>query len=348
MIASPVLSMASRRRTSRHWAAWPLGMLAAAGRWWVREFLALFPERVSEWLLDRGLKSVVLAPDADGVTLRLLSDRGRLLATTTMKRADFLPASVDDFLQSQGLSRGQVLLGLRLAPACVFGRQLLLPQQAERSLASVVVQDLALRTPFRLDDIYHDHVARRQADKISVRQWIVRRQFVDDAARDLGMDLSDIAFLDCSDQYGEIESLASLARLRLKQLDKRSHPVSLTLCVLALSAVVLTGLILGNRYRQQEEQLDRLAAEIMRVRPVAHQVRTALDRLAQEQTNVSNLRAKKRNEAGLLDVWEEVTRVMPLGSWLTELRLSERPDGQGREMTMGHLEKLPLVISLRI
>jgi hypothetical protein len=36
-----------------------------AGRWWLREFLALFPERTSEWLAGPGRATLILAIEGD-------------------------------------------------------------------------------------------------------------------------------------------------------------------------------------------------------------------------------------------------------------------------------------------
>ena len=38
---------------------------------------------------------------------------------------------------------------------------------------------------------------------------------------------------------------------------------------------------------------------------------------------IVRVRSQKRDGSGLLDVWEEVSRILPLDSWLTELRLAE-------------------------
>jgi hypothetical protein len=50
-------------------------LLARVGRWWLAEFLALFPDRWSEWLTDRRIKKLTVQVAPDFVVLQLLSDR---------------------------------------------------------------------------------------------------------------------------------------------------------------------------------------------------------------------------------------------------------------------------------
>jgi len=59
-------------------------------------------------------------------------------------------------------------------------RQLLLPRQVERTLRTVLAQDLLGKTPFREDHIFHDHIAQRAGDKLHVRQWMLNATQRDD------------------------------------------------------------------------------------------------------------------------------------------------------------------------
>jgi general secretion pathway protein L len=90
--------------------------------------------------------------------------------------------------------------------------------------------------------------------------------------------------------------------------------------------VVLGLLAAGLTYWRQAAVLDELDAKIAAARGKAQQVRAAIDKLEQKQATLLRLRTRKAEEPGLLDAWEEATRVLPSHSWLTELRLSETSD----------------------
>jgi hypothetical protein len=81
---------------------------------------------------------------------------------------------------------------------------------------------------------------------------------------------------------------------------------------LAVSALLLAGTALGTRYYRQQEVLDGLHAETAVAAAKAKVVLGMIDKLQQQQAIVLSIRGK-RDEPGLLDLWEETTRVLPLG-----------------------------------
>jgi general secretion pathway protein L len=101
-----------------------------------------------------------------------------------------------------------------------------------------------------------------------------------------------------------------------------------------LSALVLSVVVSALTYWRQQSLLDELDARIAAARPKAQHVRAIVDKLEQQRQITLQLRSRKTDGAGLLDIWEEVTRVLPADSWLTELRLSEGADHREREITM--------------
>jgi general secretion pathway protein L len=296
-------------------------LLARLGQWWLTEFLALFPERFSEWLTDRGYKKLTLVTEQDSFVLQLSSDRHRPLASAHIARSVYSPAAIDDFLKARELVRRQVVIGVRLPRDQIFSRQMILPLEAVGSIDEIVVQDLAAKTPFRLQDIYHDHQFRTVGDKVVVWQWIVRREFVADAVHSGGLDLADLAFVDSEDDSAG-GAPAPMLTLRHDRSERRSW-LRKTFYALALGALFLGVIAGGHKYWRQQRILNNLSAELAAARAKAQQVRAAMDKLDQQQATIVRVRSQKRDVPGLLEVWEEVSRILPLNSWLTELRLSE-------------------------
>jgi len=314
------------------WVSSVPDLLARLGQWWLTEFLALFPERFSEWLTDRGYKKLTLVAEPDSFVLQLSSDRHRPLASARIARSDYSPASIDDFLKARALDRGQLVLGVRLPRDQIFSRQVILPLEAAGSIDEIVVQDFLAKTPFRLPDIYHDHQPRTVGDKVVVWQWIVRREFVADAAQSAGIDLADVAFVD-SEGESTGDAPASMLILRRDRGERRSWQRK-AFYVLALGASFLAVTTCAHKYWRQQSILDNLGAELTTARARAQQVRTALDKLDQRQAAIVRVRSQKRDVPGLLEVWEEVSRTLPLDSWLTELRLSEIAQRQDQLVVM--------------
>jgi general secretion pathway protein L len=301
-------------------------------QWWLREFLALFPERTAMWLAGRDKKSLLLTPQREAVLFELLNDLRQPVASQRVGWAQYSHTLVEKFLQMAGLAHDSAV-GVRLPRDKIFCRKLILPHEALRSLDEIVVHDLVARTPFRLNDIYYDHWATKAsgADKIVVWQWVVRRDFVKDALASLQLDPTRLAFIETAcDGDGSPSPLISVLRNDHQHRSWASRAAAaLTYCAVALA--VLTFWL---KYAQQESKLDDLKVQIATVKLKAASVRTAVERLEQKQAMLRRLRLQKSQQPGLLDIWEEITRILPVHSWLIELRLSEAQDKQDQLVAM--------------
>jgi general secretion pathway protein L len=314
------------------WGAKLSDPLRRLGQWWLAEFLALFPGRVSGWLMDRGSRTLLLAAEEDVVILQLLGDRRRPLASARIDRVEFAPEAIDAFLRSHRLQRKHVRLGAWLPVERIFTRELVLPVETRRSLDAVVVQDLVAKTPFHLEDIYHDHVAQKRDGKIVVSQWVVRRTFVADVVQSLGLDVGDLAFIE-SERDNSSDAPWPVLRLARAPADRSRWPRMASL-MLAATAASLAVLMLCLTYARQQSVLDTLAGEMTAARAKAQRVRAAMDKLDTEWASVAQVRSRKRDTPGVLDVWDEITRVLPSHSWLTELRISGAPGSKEQQVAI--------------
>jgi general secretion pathway protein L len=307
-------------------------LLDRVRQWWMREFLALFPERTAKWLAGRDKKSLVLVAERDTISFQLLDDLRQPVASQSISRAQYSFALVDKFLQTHGLERN-LAIGVRLPREKFFCRKLILPAEASRPLDDIVVHDLIAKTPFRPDDIHCDYVAARAVggDKIIVLQWVVRRDFIKDAVASLSVDPARLAFIDaaCDHHCGPSPVIS------MRRDDGRGRPwPRKAAAALACCAMALAVFILWLRYSQQQSKLDDLKAQVAAVKLKAASVRTAIEKLEQKQAILLRLRLQKTGQPGLLDTWDEATRILPAHSWLTELRLSEPQDKQEQQVTM--------------
>src|SRR5262245_34139073 len=305
--------------------AQPGELIRAFGRWWLREFLHLFPKRLAGWLVDSGGRKLVLAPEADVVALHLKADQGHLLGSRRVGRADYLPSQVDEFLSYHRCNRAQVSVGLSLPQEQIFCRSFALPLETRRMLEAVIVQDLLAKTPFQLEDIHHGHSVRREGERLVVFQCVVRRAHVSAAAETLGLDPDEIGFVETLNASGD-ETPPTIITKQSSPLNRNRWVQMITLG-LAGTALLLATMVLTLRYQRQQAVLDGLQSEIAAATAKAKGVLSAIDKLQQEQAVTQRIRAL-RNEPGLVDLWEETTRILPAHTWLSELRLSEAPDGR--------------------
>jgi general secretion pathway protein L len=307
------------------WRAGWLDLLHRLGRWYAVEFLDLLPRRTAAWLLGRGQKALALAVEHDVIVMTLMGDGRAELAQERVSRADYGAESIDRFLGGQGLARSDVAIGIRLPDEQLFSRQLVLPLEAASALEDIARQDLARKTPFRLEDIHHGY-ARSTSNapgKIVLTQWIVRREFVDAAVAALAIDPSTAAFIDTPSQ-SDRDGPAPIITLRRD--DHRGSSIRKVLIAMSVGTLLLAAVSGGLKYWHQQATIEDLIPKVTAARAKAQRVRAAIDTLDQKQAALLLLRARKVQTPSLLEVWNETTRVLPAHSWLSELRLSEAPD----------------------
>ena len=301
--------------------------------WWLKEFLDLFPTRFVELVSGRERTLLVVAADREGFALELMNGTHLPMASERTSASDGALASIDRFLVVHGFERHEVDIGLRLPAESVFVRKFLLPAEARDAIETIVARDLANKTPFKADDIYCDYLAgeRAEGEKIKVWQWVIRRQFVDQALSPLKMGIEDIAFiLSNNDERNEPAPFINLRRGEEARNSWRERIVPILCC----SALVLA-LIAGSlKYWNQQAVLDRLGAEISATSGKAQQVRVLVDQLKEKRSALLRLRLQRSESPGLIDLWDETTRVLPPHSWLTEFRLAETTGKREQQVTM--------------
>ncbi|CCE00694.1 hypothetical protein BRAS3809_3630002 [Bradyrhizobium sp. STM 3809] len=302
----------------------PGELMQRAASWWCAELLDLLPSRVAAWLSATGQPRIVLERREGALRLRLTDPRSRL-AVSAISSLD-AEAAIAALLTRHGLDRRDVALGLSLPEAGMFSRDIVLPAEARGAIDAIVPQDLLRRTPFKAEDIYSDHAAGATVDgRVAVRQWVTRRRTVQEAADQLGLQVAQIGFVVFGDAAPTIR-LASNAPGR--------RPASIWLAALCCSAVLLAGALAGLTYVRQQAALDQLDADLVVARRNAEQVRAIMEQLRERRTTLSRLRLQRYAQPGLIDIWNEATRLLPAHSWLTELRLAEGTQAPSLSVTL--------------
>jgi general secretion pathway protein L len=300
--------------------------------WWIGEFLAFLPDRTAAWLLGENRQVLVIGLDGKSVDIELLTGSRQVLACAQVDVDVFSAATVDAFLKQRGLDRSSIDLGIRLPAERIFHRTLRLPREASRQLEAVLAQDLAVKTPFRTQDIHVGWVRADAGDArtILISQWIVRRHIVTDAAASLKLGTADITFVEAVGGEDVVPTIS----LR-ENPDGGASWFSKAAFCLTVTGVALALLAIGADYYRQQSMLDGLDAKITKARVKAQQVRAAIDGLEQSQAVLFKIRARKADAPGLLDIWEKATQVLPDHSWLTELRVSQTPGEEARVSMVG-------------
>jgi general secretion pathway protein L len=318
----------------RSWTAGLPGLARYLSELWLQEALDLLPKRFVERYLRQDQKVLTLAVDNDVVSLGLLGSGRHLVETKCVNIPDYSPHIIGQFLSSQGLQRKDVALGLQLPLESVFCRKLILPSEASGSVNEIVTQTLLKKTPFKLQDIYCDHVVVKEAagDKIAVWQWIVRRKLVRDALLPLQIGPESVDYIFADNDVANNER-PPVIKLRPAPQTRKSL-IQQSIYVLSGCAVLLSLVAGGLNYWRQQTVIDDLESQISATKRKAEQVRALVNQLEKKQSVLVQLRLYKSNTPGLIDLWDETTRILPSHTWVTEFRLSEAKDKQEQQVAI--------------
>jgi general secretion pathway protein L len=294
-----------------------------SAQWWLREAQSLLPAGFTARLLDDGARQLVVTPDEGRILIVLRDGNRRILMRSEVARGADLNAAIDQMLRQARLRRSEVAFGLALSDATFFAREIRLPREAGRSLDSIAFMDLLRNTPFRADDIRFDFAAEQAWPHIHLKQFVIRRDLLDEAAAALGLPLATLDFVESSD----VECNRLPIAIRLRKTEPRGRRT------LALAGLLLATCCLAAAYaaslvsQRQTNQLESLEADLAKARTDAHRARSAAETTDKQQSAIRDLRLRKQEGIGLLELWEELSRILPDTAWVQELRLARAPNG---------------------
>jgi general secretion pathway protein L len=102
-----------------------------------------------------------------------------------------------------------------------------------------------------------------------------------------------------------------------------SHWVRNLAVGLAVATLALTALGVGIFMWRQDEAVRELDEEIAKVSAHAASVRKIADEAIAQSRLLQSLREERARGPSFADLWEEVSRILPDGAYLSELRLSD-------------------------
>ena len=308
-------------------------------RWWTGELAPLVPaaplgalqRRRARPIIEFGDgEAIVWRPELEDGVLRLarvgaIPLTGDMAANATIARATI--ASLAASAQGPS-SMGPPRVAVALPPRQVLRKQLDLPMAVEENLLRTLAYDLDRHTPFRPDQVYFDAtVTGRDVARKTIRvDWTAALKTVVDAARrqaeDWGVSVVSVLPGPASATPPRLNLLPEDARPR-RTLWRQWQVWAPTALVASIAlAVVVVPLIQKRGYAialLQQTEAERIQAE------AASGVRREVERL---QTEFNHVLARKYSFPGMVQIIDEVTRVLPDDTWLTQFELKTTVKGK--------------------
>lgn len=293
-------------------------------RWWTAELAGMAPASLIErlqpgsgrLLIDIGDQAVTFGHWRHGRWRRLNAFARAGTADAELSRA------AQDYLREFGLAPGETVL--RLPAGQALRKQLDMPAAAEPSLRSILTHQIDRQTPFKAEQVYFDCRVRArdpQNNQIRVEWVLMPRAAVDGAlalARRWGIDPAAVDIV--AEQAAEVTGV----NLRPQAAAPKSSPVrrQAGLALAALAAALLVA-ALALPFHLRGVQLEKLRAQTAQFKveaDAAIALRREIERVSEDSRFLGN---KKKQAPSMLRTLNELTQILPDGSWLIELFASD-------------------------
>jgi general secretion pathway protein L len=282
-------------------------------QWWLLGLRETAPPGWLSWIRGESIPWLVIKRDGDHVVCRLVA--ADFSKETRRSLHGFSLPVLNAWLAECNLKLNQVSVGISIDRERFFIRNLSLPIAAAAALPKILEQDLLRRTPFQLADVWHGATedGRAGSDVLTMRHWIIRKDHAELAVAELGLRSNEIDHIAANDPDGNCTPVVWYRK------SAQEDPVW------ARRAIKMMGLaVLGTA-------LLALAAFECAQSSIATGVATSLSE-AQEFARASgshgdfNQKAMlfaMKTDVSVLEVWDELSRILPDHTFLTESRIAD-------------------------
>lgn len=289
-------------------------------RWWAGELAFLVPPKLQK-VLGAAPEYLVLTRDGQELVIaHLLKEEQRPLGTFTLDEAGSR-AREALLAETPELAEAKVLL--RLTPGQALRKTVKLPLAAEENLSQVLAFEMDRLTPFKSDQVYFGaRVASRSSAtrQITVDLVLTPRGKLDALLDDLAAAGWRPAIVDLADD----PKPGTYNLLPEKYRPAKSRWPDIANIGLATLIVVLLGMLAILPILSARSEADALEERVRKTGKTAKEVEALRQEAETLLHQTQFLQEKKRTEPVLVDMLEELSRVIPDNTWLNGLQYKDR------------------------
>ena len=320
-------------------------VVAAFWSWWIGELRGMLPPKVRRALMPRAQRLFLELDGTDLVMSQGTAQNKAELTRYTLDQSEATPLQLSAEEESHRQARELVLC---LPADKVLTRSLTLPLAAEENLREVLSFEMDRQTPFTAEQVYYDFsvVARSAAERtLTVQLVLVTRRMLDELLARLdhrGLH-PDRVTINCGKSGG-------FAAVNLLPAGKRQRKaitpqlVNLALGALAVLLLISAASLPLLEKRQKIQALEPLLETAGANAKEALRLRKEVDQLT---ANSRFLTDKKQSSRRVLEIMDELTRILPDDTWITRLDIKgSELEIQGQSASAAAL--IPLIESSSI
>jgi general secretion pathway protein L len=289
-------------------------------RWWAGELAFLVPSKLKK-LLGGASEYLLLTKDEEGLSALHLSASGeRFLGRFTLDEAG---ARRRERLMEENVELAEAKMVLRLTAGQAIRKTIKLPAAAEENLTQVLAFEMDRLTPFKSDQVYFG--ARVLARSPATRQITV--ELILTPRGKLDALLNDLAVWGWRPDIVDLEDQAAPGAYNLLPAKYRavgSRWPRIANLALGTAIVILTGALVALPLLHARSEVEDLEERVRKAGKIAKEVEALRQQTDTLLHQTRFLQEKKRSEPVLVDMLEELSRVIPDNTWLNGLQYKDR------------------------
>lgn len=288
-------------------------------RWWGNELSFLIPTSLRR-LLGAANDYLLISHKEEGIAIEYLSgEHCHYIGSFTLDKSGY-QAQVALFSEKPALSEATVLL--RLTDRHSLKKTVKLPIVAEENLLQVIAFEMDRLTPFKSDQVYYSACVTARSP--STRQITVDLIVTPKAKLESILDeLAGVGWHpDRVDRVGEKPGVHDMLPAHYRPIKSRLPRIAnilFGLCNIILFFTLISMPIVVAHF--EAEGLEEQVYKTTKIAKEVESLREEVDALLHQSRF---LREKKQTEPILVDVFEELSRVIPDNTWLNGLQYKDR------------------------
>ncbi|OKO82425.1 PilN domain-containing protein [Bradyrhizobium sp. AS23.2] len=280
-------------------------------RWWVNELRECSPKAWRHVLQARSETRLFIWNDNDTVVCHLTAPSGVQERRFEAGRVGL--TQIADWFAQTGCERDAVRIGVALEADLFLQREFKLPRSELDALKRILAQEVVHRTPFQLSDIWHGVTPLgppSNGEVVDFRHWIIPKDRAETEIARLGLQTSEIDFIAAKPTTGAPIVVVPLGE------SQHDEPPWVLRTTRILAVALLTATIMGLLGFEwwQSSRAAGLEDEL-------YEAKQGVQIGRQGAGSALRLAALKAGP-GSLAVWDELSRVIPDHTFLTEVRIA--------------------------
>lgn len=287
-------------------------------QWWVREWQASLPNTLRAWTKASRATSLTICPHEDHVAISLSDPEGRDNVVEQISWVDYNRDALDRHIKKAAAFTplGEIRIVLELPGAIT--QSMIIPRRAQARAEDIVREAIARKTPLKPDEVFIGCDLRAAGSgKLELRYLLLPKAILERFLARLSVAPSEIALL----KGPSVNGLPAVA-VPIARRPQASSPW-LKRAFIGLALVSVLGALVGYAalaWRQTAllaEMEERIAEMAAHDRETSERLGPAVA-LADDIARFSAL----RRAPGIVHVWDELARILPDSTFLTDLEVS--------------------------